>query len=66
MVAGFIRRLILFLQQSSVEWANSLWIKVVAEVDPSFQRTVFVTSKFDNRLKEFTERWEADRCGSSG
>ncbi|KIY98072.1 hypothetical protein MNEG_9891 [Monoraphidium neglectum] len=47
-------RLILFLQQSSVEWASSLWLHVVQEVDPTF-------SKFDNRLKEFAERWEVDR-----
>ncbi|GFH29330.1 dynamin-related protein 5A [Haematococcus lacustris] len=54
-------RLILFLQQSSVEWASSLWLNVVQEVDPGFQRTVFVASKFDNRLKEFAERWEIDK-----
>ena len=33
-------RLILFLQQSSVEWASSLWLHVVQELDPNFQRTV--------------------------
>lgn len=33
-------RLILFLQQSSVEWASSLWMHVVQEVDPTFNRTV--------------------------
>ncbi|WIA29612.1 hypothetical protein OEZ86_012099 [Tetradesmus obliquus] len=54
-------RLILFLQQSSVEWASSLWLKEIQELDPQFQRTVIVTSKFDNRLKEFTERWEVDK-----
>ena len=32
-------RLILFLQQSSVEWCSSLWMHVVQDVDPSFQRT---------------------------
>ena len=32
-------RLILFLQQSSVEWCSSLWINVVQEVDPHYQRT---------------------------
>lgn len=32
--------MILFLQQSSVEWASSLWLRVVQEVDPYFQRTV--------------------------
>jgi hypothetical protein len=33
-------RLILFLQQSSVEWASSLWMHVVQELDPQYQRTV--------------------------
>ncbi|KAK9915687.1 hypothetical protein WJX75_002660 [Coccomyxa subellipsoidea] len=54
-------RLILFLQQSSVEWCSSLWMHVVQELDPHFQRTIVVASKFDNRLKEFGERWEVDR-----
>ncbi|GLI64442.1 hypothetical protein VaNZ11_007713 [Volvox africanus] len=54
-------RMVLFLQQSSVEWASSLWLRVVQEVDPYFQRTVIVASKFDNRLKEFAERWEVDK-----
>lgn len=54
-------RLILFLQQSSVEWASSLWMHVVQELDPQYQRTVIVASKFDNRLKEFGERWEVDK-----
>ena len=34
---------------------------IVQEVDPNFQRTVVVSSKFDNRLKEFSERWEVDK-----
>eukprot|EP00958_Prasinococcus_capsulatus_P011091 scaffold1085_cov407-Prasinococcus_capsulatus_cf.AAC.97 len=54
-------RLILFLQQSTVEWASSVWFDIVKEVDPRLQRTVFVASKFDNRLKEFSERWEVDQ-----
>lgn len=33
-------RLILFLQQSSVEWASSLWLRTVQEVDPHMMRTV--------------------------
>lgn len=39
-----VHRLILFLQQSSVEWASSLWLNVVQEVDPTFQRTVSDTN----------------------
>ncbi|CAH9099973.1 unnamed protein product [Cuscuta europaea] len=54
-------RIILFLQQSSVEWCSSLWLDVLREIDPSFRRTIIVVSKFDNRLKEFSDRWEVDR-----
>ncbi|XP_010545840.1 PREDICTED: dynamin-related protein 5A [Tarenaya hassleriana] len=54
-------RILLFLQQSSVEWCSSLWLDAVRDIDPSFRRTVVVVSKFDNRLKEFTDRWEVDR-----
>ena len=54
-------RLILFLQQSSVEWCSSLWMHVLQEVDPGFSRTVMVASKFDNRMKEFSERWELEK-----
>ncbi|XP_010272424.1 PREDICTED: dynamin-related protein 5A [Nelumbo nucifera] len=54
-------RLLLFLQQSSVEWCSSLWLDCIREIDPTFRRTIIVVSKFDNRLKEFSDRWEVDR-----
>ncbi|XP_076882953.1 dynamin-related protein 5A-like [Bidens hawaiensis] len=54
-------RILLFLQQSSVEWCSSLWLDAIRDIDPAFKRTLIVVSKFDNRLKEFTERWEVDR-----
>ncbi|CAN8288148.1 unnamed protein product [Cochlearia groenlandica] len=54
-------RILLFLQQSSVEWCSSLWLDAVREIDSSFKRTIIVVSKFDNRLKEFTDRDEVDR-----
>ncbi|KAI0491571.1 hypothetical protein KFK09_025831 [Dendrobium nobile] len=54
-------RLLLFLQQSSVEWCSSLWLDSIKEIDPTFKRTIIVVSKFDNRLKEFSESWEVDR-----
>ncbi|KAL0301188.1 UNVERIFIED_CONTAM: Dynamin-related protein 5A [Sesamum radiatum] len=54
-------RILLFLQQSSVEWCSSLWLDAVREIDPAFRRTLIVVSKFDNRLKEFSDRWEVDR-----
>ncbi|XVF70187.1 hypothetical protein PTKIN_Ptkin11bG0141200 [Pterospermum kingtungense] len=54
-------RIILFLQQSSVECCSSLWLDSVREIDPTFTRTIIVVSKFDNRLKEFSDRLEIDR-----
>ncbi|XP_050371178.1 dynamin-related protein 5A [Argentina anserina] len=54
-------RILLFLQQSSVEWCSSLWLDSIREIDPTFKRTIIVVSKFDNRLKEFSDRWEVDR-----
>ncbi|XP_057790233.1 dynamin-related protein 5A-like isoform X2 [Salvia miltiorrhiza] len=54
-------RILLFLQQSSVEWCSSLWLDAIRELDPTFKRTIVVVSKFDNRLKEFSDRWEVDR-----
>ncbi|EFJ18064.1 hypothetical protein SELMODRAFT_113285 [Selaginella moellendorffii] len=59
-------RLLLFLQQSSVEWCSSLWLDTVRSIDPGFHRTVVVVSKFDNRLGEFAEKWEVDRYLSAG
>ncbi|KAA8526824.1 hypothetical protein F0562_008947 [Nyssa sinensis] len=60
-LASLPHRILLFLQQSSVEWCSSLWLDVIREIDPTFRRTLIVVSKFDNRLKEFTDRWEVDR-----
>ncbi|KAI3457452.1 hypothetical protein Pfo_014115 [Paulownia fortunei] len=54
-------RILLFLQQSSVEWCSTLWLDAIREIDPAFRRTIIVVSKFDNRLKEFSDRWEVDR-----
>ncbi|KAJ9182914.1 hypothetical protein P3X46_006847 [Hevea brasiliensis] len=53
-------RILLFLQQSSLEWCSSLWLDAIREIDPTFRRTIIVVSKFDNRLKEFSDRWEVD------
>ena len=44
-------RILLFLQQSSVDWCSSLWLDAIRDIDPTFRRTVIVVSKFDNRLK---------------
>jgi len=40
-------RLLLFLQQSSVEWCFSLWFDAtIREIDPTFKRTIIVVAKF--------------------
>lgn len=52
-LAGPPHRILLFLQQSSVEWCSSLWLDAIREIDPTFRRTVIVVSKFDNRLKVY-------------
>jgi len=44
-------RLVLFLQQSSVQWCMSDCLDTLKEIDPTFRRTMIVISKFDNRLK---------------
>jgi hypothetical protein len=59
-------RLILFLQQSSVEWCSSLWTRVVQEVDPHYQRTVMVCSKFDNRQASSQQEGKVDGHGLAG
>jgi hypothetical protein len=50
-IASPPHRLLLFLQQSNVEWRSSLWLDTIREIDPLFRRTMIVVSKFDNRLK---------------
>lgn len=50
-LAGPPHRILLFLQQSSVEWCSSLWLDAIRDIDPTFRRTIIAVSKFDNRLK---------------
>ncbi|BFU20479.1 dynamin family protein [Entamoeba histolytica HM-1:IMSS-B] len=48
-------RIIVCLEQSTTEWANSVSRPLVKEVDPNFNRTVLINTKFDNRVKELTD-----------
>jgi GTPase SAR1 family protein len=48
-------RLIICLEQSTVEWANTISRPLVRQVDPDFSRTILVNTKFDNRVKEFRD-----------
>lgn len=48
-------RVIVCLEQSTVEWANTVSRPLVRRIDPTFARTVLVNTKFDNRLKELSD-----------
>lgn len=53
-------RIIVCLEQSTVEWANSVSRPLAKLVDPQFERTILVNTKFDNRVKELREKRSAD------
>ncbi len=44
-------RIIVCLEQSTVEWANTTSRPIVREIDRDFSRTVLINTKFDNRVK---------------
>jgi hypothetical protein len=54
-------RLIVCLEQSTVEWANATSRRIIQEVDPEFRRTVLLHTKFDNRCKELRSQEEATK-----
>jgi len=45
-------RIIVCLEQSTVEWANTTSRPIVQQIDRDFSRTILVNTKFDNRVKE--------------
>eukprot|EP01127_Copromyxa_protea_P016077 TRINITY_DN4719_c0_g1_i5.p1 TRINITY_DN4719_c0_g1~~TRINITY_DN4719_c0_g1_i5.p1 ORF type:complete len:420 (-),score=58.56 TRINITY_DN4719_c0_g1_i5:1350-2609(-) len=68
MVMELIRpphRIIVCLEQSTVEWANTLSRPLVRRIDPLFTRTIIVNTKFDNRVKELRDAESANKylCG---
>eukprot|EP01080_Neovahlkampfia_damariscottae_P008021 gene8021-12486_t len=54
-------RLIVCLEQSTVEWCNTQVRPIIAQVDPKHERTIFVTTKFNNRLNQFKDKNDADK-----
>lgn len=54
-------RILLCLEQSTVEYVNSQSRPIVQEFDPQLTRTIFVQTKFDNRRKQFTTTTEAEK-----
>eukprot|EP01103_Thecamoeba_quadrilineata_P020001 TRINITY_DN8375_c0_g1_i1.p1 TRINITY_DN8375_c0_g1~~TRINITY_DN8375_c0_g1_i1.p1 ORF type:complete len:842 (-),score=179.78 TRINITY_DN8375_c0_g1_i1:3-2528(-) len=53
-------RIIVCLEQSTVEWANTVSRPIVRKIDPSFSRTILINTKFDNRVKELRNKDTAD------
>lgn len=54
-------RIIVCLEQSTVEWANSVSRPIAREIDPDFSRTILINTKFDNRVKELRNKESADK-----
>ena len=54
-------RLIVCLEQSTVEWANTVSRPIIMQTDPEFQRTILINTKFDNRVKEFSNARAANK-----
>jgi len=46
-------RMIICLEQSTVEWANTVSRPFVVDFDQNLERTILIQTKFDNRVKEF-------------
>lgn len=53
-------RMIICLEQSTVEWCNTQVRPLISIVDPKFERTIFITTKFNNRLNQFKDREECN------
>jgi succinate dehydrogenase flavin-adding protein (antitoxin of CptAB toxin-antitoxin module) len=53
-------RIIVCLEQSTVEWCNTQVRPMVQKVDPNFERTIIVTTKFNNRINQFRSKEEVD------
>eukprot|EP00761_Pharyngomonas_kirbyi_P008949 gb/GECH01008962.1/.p1 GENE.gb/GECH01008962.1/~~gb/GECH01008962.1/.p1 ORF type:complete len:869 (+),score=229.05 gb/GECH01008962.1/:1-2607(+) len=54
-------RIIVGLEQSTVEYCNTLVRPIIKKVDPSFSRTVFIITKFNNRCNQFKDDEEANQ-----
>ena len=53
-------RIIVALEQSTVEWCNTQVRPYIKKVDPNFERTIFVVTKFNNRNNQFRDGKEAN------
>ncbi|KAF0974485.1 hypothetical protein FDP41_006517 [Naegleria fowleri] len=53
-------RIIIALEQSTVEWCNTQVRPLIKQVDPNYERTIFVVTKFNNRNNQFRDAKEAN------
>jgi hypothetical protein len=53
-------RIIVCLEQSTVEWCNTQVKPIISTIDPKLERTIFVTTKFNNRANQFKDKSEAE------
>lgn len=53
-------RIIVCLEQSTVEWCNVEVRPIVEQVDPDLSRTILITTKFNNRVNQFKNKKEVD------
>ncbi|KAL9653082.1 hypothetical protein ABK040_006301 [Willaertia magna] len=62
-VTSYIKKpntIIVALEQSTVEWCNTQVRPIIKKYDPNFERTVFVITKFNNRLNQFRDEQETN------
>eukprot|EP01102_Stenamoeba_stenopodia_P000621 TRINITY_DN10596_c0_g1_i1.p1 TRINITY_DN10596_c0_g1~~TRINITY_DN10596_c0_g1_i1.p1 ORF type:complete len:881 (+),score=221.50 TRINITY_DN10596_c0_g1_i1:184-2826(+) len=60
-IAAPSHRFIICLEQSTVEWANTVSRPLIKRVDPNLARTILINTKFDNRVKELRNKEQADK-----
>ncbi|KAL0490286.1 dynamin, partial [Acrasis kona] len=53
-------RVIVCLEQSTVEWCNTTVRPMIQKVDSQLERTIIVTTKFNNRINQFRNKEEVD------
>ncbi|XP_049849889.1 dynamin-like protein C [Schistocerca gregaria] len=60
-IASPKHRIIICLDQSTVEWVNTASRPLISRIDPDFERTLIVNTKFDNRVKELRDSASANK-----
>jgi predicted GTPase len=53
-------RVIVCLEQSTVEFCNTQVRPIIQQVDQNFKRTILITTKFNNRINQFKDTKETE------